>query len=206
MDLDHLVFAVPELDAGARRVEETLGAPTAPGGRHLGLGTRNRLVDLGPHAYLEVISVDPEQPDPQCPRWFGLDHLIEPRLVTWCARSADIPGLVARGREAGIDLGDPVAGSRNRPDGTRLEWTFSDPRSERGDGVVPFFIDWGATRHPAADLAGVCSFRGLRVEHPDPVRVGRWMRALGLDTPVTSGDAPRIVATLDTPKGTVELF
>lgn len=203
--VDHLVFAVPDLEAGARLIEERLGVETSPGGRHDGLGTRNRLVGLGADTYLEVVSIDPGQPTPDRARWFGLDELTEARLVTWCARSPDLRALVERGREAGIDLGEAVEGSRQRPDGSRLEWTFSDPWADRAGGVVPFFIDWGDTRHPAADLPRACTLPGLRVEHPDPSRVGRWMRALGLETPVTHGEAPRVVATLGTPNGVVEL-
>lgn len=203
--VDHLVFVAPDLDTGVRLIEERLGVETSPGGRHEGLGTRNRLVGLGADAYLEVVSIDPGQPAPERARWFGLDEATEPRLATWCARSPDLRALIERGRGAGIDLGGPVAGSRERPDGSRLEWTFSDPWADRAGGVVPFFIDWGGTRHPAADLPRACALREVRVEHPDAADVERWMRALGLRTRVTRGEAPRVVATLDTPTGIVEL-
>lgn len=204
--LDHLVFAVPELRAGAARVEELIGAEAAPGGRHQGLGTHNRLVGLGPGRYLEIIAIDPEQPDPGRPRWFGLDELAEPTLVTWCAKAVDgLEPLIARGREAGIELGDPVKGSRRRPDGSLLSWTFSDPWAPRADGVVPFFIDWGRSLHPSDGLPAVCALHTLRLEHPEPEDVRRWLAALGLDTPVARGHAPRVVASLDTPNGIVEL-
>lgn len=203
--LDHLVFAVPDLDSGTRLVEQRLGVQSAPGGRHVGLGTRNRLVGLGPGRYLEIVAVDPEQPTPSRPRWFGLDDLHEAKLVTWCVKSPDLHALVRGAREAGLDLGEPVAGSRDRPDGTRLSWTFTDPRAPRGDGVVPFFIDWGDSPHPGDELPAACSFLGVRVEHPEPERISTWFRAVGLDTPVSRAHAPRIVASLDTPDGIVEI-
>lgn len=204
--LDHLVFAVPELDAGAARMEELLRVPTAPGGRHQGLGTHNRLVGLGPGRYLEIIAVDPEQPAPSRPRWFGVDDLTEPGLVTWCAKATHGLGpLIARGREAGLDLGEVVEGSRRRPDGSLLSWTFSDPWARRAGGVVPFFIDWGGSPHPSDDLPAVCTLHALRVEHPEPGRVEGWLGAVGLDMPVSEGDAPRVVASVETPNGIVEL-
>lgn len=204
--LDHLVFAVPDLEAGAARMEELLGVPTAPGGRHRGLGTHNRLVGLGSGRYLEIIAVDSEQPAPTRPRWFGLDDLTEPGLVTWCAKTMHgLEPLITRGREAGIDLGEVVEGSRRRPDGSLLSWTFSDPWARRAGGVVPFFIDWGSSPHPSEDLPAVCALHALRVEHPEPRRVEAWLAALGLDTPVSEGDAPRVVASLETPNGIVEL-
>lgn len=204
--LDHLVFAVPGLAAGARRMEELLGVPTVPGGRHEGLGTHNRLVGLGPGRYLEIIAADPEQPTPGRPRWFGLDDLTGPKLVTWCVDPAeDLDALTARGRESGIDLGDRMEGSRRRPDGSLLAWTFTDPWSPRAGGAIPFFIDWGGGPHPADDLPASCAVHSLRVEHPEPGKVEAWLTALGLDTPVSEGDAPRVVASLETPNGIVEL-
>ena len=83
--MDHLVFAAPDLEEGVRHVETLLGVEMSPGGRHAGFGTRNRLIGFGPHNYMEVVSVDPDQPAPDRPRWFGLDTLETPRLVTWCA-------------------------------------------------------------------------------------------------------------------------
>jgi hypothetical protein len=204
--LDHLVFAVPDLESGSRRIEERLGVPTERGGCHPGRGSRNRLVGLGPDSYLEVVSVDPGQAAPSGPRWFGLDALRDARLVTWCVKATELDQLVDRGRLAGIDLGAPTVASRLRDDGTELRWTFTDPSADRAGGVVPFFIDWGRSPHPGAALAPTCSLLDVRLEHPEPETVARWLDALGLDNPVRRGECPRVVATLQTPDGIVELF
>ena len=203
--MDHLVFAALDLEEGVRHVERLTGARMSPGGRHHGFGSHNRLLRLGDDCYMEVVAIDPDQPAPEGPRWFGLDSLEEPRLVTWCAKSSDLAGLVAQGRDAGIDLGEPIAGGRERADGARLSWTFTDPWAERAGGVIPFFIDWGTSPHPAESMPAVCTFAGLRLEHPDPASVRTWLDALGLDTPVTAGHAARVIATLETPDGVVEL-
>jgi len=203
--VDHLVFASPDLERGVRHVEELFGVETEMGGQHLGLGTRNRLIGFGADTYMEVVGIDPEQPEPGRERWFGLDRLSEPRLVTWCAKGDDLEGLVERGHAAGIDLGAVVAGGRRRPDGGELTWRFTDPWAERAGGVIPFFIDWGDTLHPARSLADACRFVELRVEHPEPDRVRAWLSALGLDTQVSPGHAARVIATIETPTGIVEL-
>lgn len=203
--MDHLVFAVPDLEDGVAHIEELFGVTTSPGGRHLGFGTRNRLVGFGSDAYMEVVSVDPDQPPLDGPRWFGLDDLSSPRLVTWCAKAASLDALVARGRAGGIDLGETSVGGRVRPDGSRLSWTVTDPWADRAGGVVPFFIDWGDTEHPGTHLPAQCAFRGLRVEHPDPDMVEGFFTALGLDTRVERGHAPRVIASIETPNGVVEL-
>ena len=74
-DLDHLVYAVPDLAAGVAAITALLGVAPSPGGPHPGLGTRNFLVSLGESCYLEIIGPDPEQPQPSRPRPFGLDRL-----------------------------------------------------------------------------------------------------------------------------------
>jgi hypothetical protein len=220
--MDHLVFAAPELDDGVRHVESLLGASMQPGGKHQGFGTHNRLLGFGGRSYMEVVSPDPDQPPPDGPRWFGLDALESPRLVTWCVSIRDLRApdgsvavherpvpdletLVASGRAAGIDLGVTRRGMRARPDGSTLRWAMTDPWADRAGGVIPFFIDWGDSPHPAESLAAASRFVDLRVEHPEPARVETWLRALGLDTPVVGAQAPAVIATLETPNGTVEL-
>lgn len=203
--MDHLVFASPDLDEGVRYVEELLGVKTAPGGRHDGLGTRNRLIGLGPDCYMEVVAPDPDQPEPSGPRWFGLDDLPRRRLVSWCVKSADLLDTVERGRAAGIDLGELKTGGRVTPDGSRLAWTFSDPWADRAGGVIPFFIDWGDTSHPARSLGQPCTFQSVRLEHPDADMVRRWCTALALDVQVDTGERPAVIARIDSPNGLVEL-
>lgn len=203
--MDHLVFASPDLTAGVAHVERLLGIRTEPGGRHQGLGTHNRLFRVGPDSYAEIVAIDPSQRAPERPRWFGLDELDGLRLATWCAKSRDLEDTVHRGRDAGIDLGDVMAGSRERTEGAPLRWRFTDPWADRAGGVVPFFIDWGDTRHPALDLPEACSLLEVRVEHPRPDAVATWLRELGVEARVSRASHPRLAARLRCPNGIVEL-
>jgi hypothetical protein len=203
--IDHLVYATPDLDAGVERVERLLGVRAIPGGQHPGAGTRNALIGLGDQVYLEIIGPDPDQPKPPRARRFGIDELKSPRLVTWAAKGADLDRLVADSRRQGIDLGRVQAGSRQRPDGVMLAWKLTVSPTLTEDGVVPFLIDWGATAHPASALPKGCTLVGLRAEHPNPERVQTMITALGLELSVTRGSAPALIATIATPRGTVEL-
>ena len=151
--IDHLVYATPDLNAGIDRIELLLGVRATPGGQHPGIGTRNALVALGPSCYLEIIGPDPEQPKPERPRTFGIDDLKAPRLATWVAKGTDLEQLARAAASRGVTLGDVIAGSRRRPDGVVLAWRFTDPRTVVADGIVPYFIDWGTSPHPAADAA-----------------------------------------------------
>src|SRR5215207_9916929 len=53
--LDHVVYAVPDLDDAAVRVREKFGLDSTEGGRHERWGTANRIVPLGDQ-YLELVA------------------------------------------------------------------------------------------------------------------------------------------------------
>ena len=53
--LDHVVYAVPDLDEAAVRFREEFGLDSTEGGRHERWGTANRIVPLGDQ-YLELVA------------------------------------------------------------------------------------------------------------------------------------------------------
>jgi hypothetical protein len=195
--VDHLVYATPDLARTVADLESRLGLSATPGGRHPGRGTRNALFGLGPGSYLEVIGPDPESQ--AVPGWFGIDALTAPRIVTWAANGAALADIVAAASRQGVHLGAVTEGSRRRPDGTLLRWRFTDPGTVIGDGIVPFFIDWGASPHPADTLPHGLTLVDLEAEHPEPREIERMLSALGLALPVRSGLGPALFATLDGP-------
>jgi hypothetical protein len=203
--VDHLVFAAPDLHAGIAAIEKLTGIRAAVGGSHPGMGTRNALISLGPAVYLEIIAPDPEQADYRHPRVFRVDGIASPQLVTWAAKADDIAAIAGLPLADGSAIGAALAGSRKRPDGVTLSWVLTDPYTEIAGGVVPFFIDWGKTPHPAGNAPHGASLVALRAEHPDPERVRRMFAALELDVDVSAGPRPALIAVLDTPNGRVEL-
>jgi Glyoxalase-like domain len=203
--VDHLVYATPDLKRGVEEVEKLLGVRATPGGQHPGRGTRNALIALGPASYLEIIAPDPEQSPPKTSRPFGIDGLKESRLVAWAAKGVDLERLRGEAARKGASLGEVMSGSRRRPDGVLLSWRYTDPQTVLADGLVPFFIDWGQSPHPARTAASGASLIALRAEHPDAQRVQRLLRELGLDLSVQTGAAPALIATIDGPRGRVEL-
>ena len=81
------------LEQGADWCEKTLGVTPAPGGKHAGVGTHNRLLSIAgdgfAQAYLEIIALDPDAPPPQRPTWFGLgDAAMQARLREPAAASS----------------------------------------------------------------------------------------------------------------------
>ncbi|MGW1839431.1 VOC family protein [Streptomyces sp. NPDC002067] len=207
--LDHLVYAAPDLAAAAEEVTELTGLRPVTGGSHPGRGTRNLLLGLagplGSGAYLELIGPDPEQPEPDGPRWFGIDALTGPRLVTWALRATGLAQRVARARAAGYDPGDAAAMGRRTPDGRRLSWELTPPCA--GGTTTPFLLDWGTTPHPAAADLPAAALEAFTVTDPDPAAAAARLAALGgrwPDAAATAGPAA-LTAVVRGPRGAVRL-
>ena len=203
--VDHLVYATADLDRGIAEIEQLLGIRAGVGGRHPLWGTRNALVSLGPTAYLEIIAPDPEQMPRTGPRPFGLDALESSRLVGWAAKGSQLENFREAALRHGVELGPVLSGSRTQPDGVVLRWMLTDPGCIVAEGIAPFFIDWGATPHPALRSSPGAMLLELRGEHPDVDRVRQMLRVLGIGLPVSTGKVPALLASIDCPQGRIEL-
>jgi hypothetical protein len=216
--LDHLVIAAASLDAGTDYLAETLGVAPAGGGKHVAMGTHNRLLGLYGGIYLEVMAIDPEAPALARPRWFGMDseamrHRLAqgPFLAHWVAsvqRPADLSIWQAQYPNQ-IAPVMPMARGDLRwritvpEDGSLPGWQQDEARLA-GDGVIPTLIQWDVPTHPSAllpkqDLA----LRRLTGTHPRPEAVGAALAWLGADglIEVEAGDAPSLRADIETPQG-----
>lgn len=203
--LDHLVYAVPDLDSAVQDLDAALGIRPSPGGRHVGRGTRNALLSLGEGAYLEIIGPDIEGPPPAGPRPFGIDRLEQPLLVTWAAKAPDIDARVAAARAAGYDPGPVRSMSRETPDGVVLSWRLTSGANTVYPSPVPFLIDWGKTPHPsrtATPGAALLEFHGAS---PDPQGIEAALRALEVSLSISPADRPALIATLRGPEGSITL-
>src|SRR5690606_14257761 len=148
--LDHLVFAVADLDEGIAQLEAETGVRAQFGGAHPGQGSHNALLALGPRVYLEILAPDPAQANPRSLPSLGLSETRRSRIVGWALDAPDIDGLVAGSSAKGFQLAGPTAGGRQRPDGYALSWrsaTLADQRLR--DGLAPLFIHSGATTPPS---------------------------------------------------------
>ncbi|MDN3260476.1 VOC family protein [Streptomyces sp. CSDS2] len=200
--LDHLVLATPDLDATVADFARRTGVTPAPGGAHPGLGTRNHLVGLGGRSYLELIGPDPEQPEPAGPRPFGVDRLAAPTVPAWAISPPDLDEAITRARTRGVDPGPPRQMSRRAPDGTVLRWRLTDSDAGAVPDPVPFLIDWGDSRHPAASGLPVTPLLAVSASVPDPAAVRARLAALGTSLDLTEGPTA-LSFTVDTPNGPV---
>ena len=203
--VDHLVYGTPDLEDTVDQLERQAGVRAAPGGQHLEHGTRNALIALGPATYLEILGPDPQQPEPDEPRWLGIDDLDAPRLITWAATASPLAPFVEKATALGIVLGRVQPARRRRPDGIDLNWQLTDPSVMLADGLVPFFIDWGSGPHPADTAPRGVTLTALRAEHPEPDVVASLLRALDLGLEVLPGPRIALTAILECSRGNIEL-
>ncbi len=205
--VDHLLLGVPDLDQGIAWVRERMGVTAAVGGRHPGVGTRNALIALGGRQYLEIIAPDPQQTTYDFP--IDLRVLVAPRLIMWAAATTDITAVAEKARGAGHQVIGPRGGSRARPDGRTLRWKILRVHNDFGGPGVepfPFFIEWEAAgMHPSHDSPPGCSLLAFAIEHPDPEGLRAALNAFDIDATGQRAPDARLIATLQTPRGTVVL-
>ncbi|THV36994.1 VOC family protein [Glycomyces buryatensis] len=202
--IDHLVLATPDLASTVAEVAALTGTEPVPGGAHPGLGTRNHLLGLGEGAYLEIVGPDPEQPEPERPRPFGIDGLTESRIVTWAVRVENLDAACAGSREAGYDPGEAWSMSRRTPAGGELQWRLTLDRERGHRGLIPFLIDWGRAAHPSANLPTV-PLVSLEAIHPDPGSIEVPLKAIGTHLLIKPGNRQALQATLFGETGLVVL-
>jgi hypothetical protein len=205
--IDHIAIAAPDPDAVAAQLEQQLGLAATGGGHHDGLGTFNRIIWLADGSYLELIGVD----DEEAARSWAMGRAAIDVLATgggFAAYALDDRPLepdvnVLRGY--GSEIGDPIEGSRLRPDGEVVHWRTALPPRIGPDGV-PLLIEhamlgaeWGADvlaeraryAHP---IGSPVLLVGLELAADDPAGLGaEYSKQLAVDVR-WMGDA--VVASL----------
>jgi hypothetical protein len=198
--IDHVVYAVRELDAAALGWETEHGLRSVPGGVHPRWGTANRIVPLGAD-YLELITVADPVVAAESVLGRALLSLLEEGggWFSVCVADEDIAGTAAR-------LGLAVEpGSRTRPDGRVVAWRGAGIDAPGRSPDLPFFIAWDVepALHPgAAEVVHPCGASGIAAVEVtgDPAAVRAW---LGHDLPIEVRPGPPAVRAvrLRTPRG-----
>ena len=212
MRLDHLSYAAgPDGLAGtAQRIGGLLGRDFVEGGIHPRFGTRNMVLPLAEHTYLEVVEVLDHPASDKAP--FGQAVRARSELgggwLGWAVAVDDIAPHEARlGRDA-------VNGNRHRPDGIELLWKQLGVKGLQADPQLPFFIEWDIEEgnHPSAGASGQVSLECLEIAG-DPARVSEWLgqsvdqalEDVKVEWVAPHGTPGIIAAKFQTPNGLVRL-
>ncbi|MBX2877031.1 MAG: VOC family protein [Saprospiraceae bacterium] len=204
--IDHIVYAVPDLDQAILDFQEKTGIEPTFGGYHKNKGTKNALVNIGEGAYLELITVDPENTAIVSPRWMGVDLISEAQVTRWSLKSDqlehDSKALQAFAEKMGVIEG----GQRKTATGDLLSWMMIMPLAAPPVEIAPFVTSWGADSiHPTQNLPQVAPLLDIQFFHPDPDSLMDLWSQLGLSYAIHEDAAPKIKILLDCPKGRVEL-
>ena len=195
--LDHVLIAVRDLDAVAVTCGDNLGFSVTPEGVHPGRGSHNRLVVFGPE-YLEFLSVrDPSQ------KLFrpNIVPFLESRegLFVFALGTDDVAGRYLEIRQRGVDIGEPVAGSRQAAEGgTAYSWRQAEIAIGETPGSQTFLIQHDQTvserytepAEPTRHANGVAGIHHLTLAvHDAEQAAARWQEVFGLPA-LHDGDLP----------------
>lgn len=140
MQIANLSFAAgPEgLAVAVARLEEQLGAHFKDGGFHPRFGTRNNILPMTRGQYIEVVEVLEHPAAEKAP--FGQAVRARTEMgggwLAWVVEVREMQELEQRlQREASV-------GSRQFPDGRRLEWEQIGVKGLLADPQLPFFVRW----------------------------------------------------------------
>lgn len=148
--IDHVIYAVSDLEVAAVGFRDKFGLGSVEGGRHPGWGTANRIVPLG-HDYVEVVAVADRQEASASEFGRAVRDAVasRKRLVGWAIATDDLRGVASR-----LNL-EVTRGSRTRPDGSTLRWQLAGVARALSTGALPFFVKWDAPseQRPGAAVA-----------------------------------------------------
>lgn len=212
MRLDHLSFAVgPDGLAGTTvRLSKLLDAKFIDGGVHPRFGTRNMVMPLAGHQYLEVVEVLDHPASDKAP--FGQAVRARSDLgggwLGWVVSVDDIEPVERRiGRHA-------VPGNRHRPDGYNLQWQQIGVRGLQSDPQLPFVVSWDIPpeEHPSQDGDSDIHLTALEIAGAAG-RVDDWLgepalAALGdieVHWVAPNGSPGIVAAQFSTPQGVVRI-
>ena len=202
MRVDHLVWYSPDLAAGERHFA-SMDLPPAYGGEHPGDGTCNSLLSLGEETYVEILARDPKQPASSLDG--ELAGLKGQGLYHWAVGGVDLAAIARKAKSAGYKASQVVSGGRRRPDGRLLDWKLAGLHDHPFGALVPFFIDWTDSDHPALDAPRGGKLRSIELFSPDAPRLNALFKALGLDLSVVERAKAGIAVTLASKRGPLRL-
>jgi hypothetical protein len=193
------------------------------GGTHASGLTHNALVGFGGRCYLEILA--PTGPaasaapagaaasaGPRDDDWSRFARAaVEPRLFTYCMRSAlPLEDLAPLALSLGGHDAVVAGNGRTTPDGARLRWHWLGPKFDAFGYAFPFFIDWLDSPHPAevfATSVPQARIQLLRfaVGHPEAIALKALLTQLGAPIDTYVAPAFEFQVQLGTPSGAVTL-
>ena len=209
--IDHVIWAVPDLDRGVELFREMSGVNPIVGGVHPGRGTRNSLVSAGENMYLEIIAPDPAQMpfdaegNPVQAFASVISTMANPEVDMFAFSATNLETIAERARELGLNVVGPTPGQRETPDGGLVRWSHVDFIGHGFGQFVPFALNWLDSAHPSTTSPTGAVIESITVEHPRADELRRIYEGLGVPAEVVQADEPRIIVRLISETGSFEV-
>jgi len=209
--IDHVIWAVPDLDQGVELFREMSGVTPTTGGVHPGRGTRNSLVSAGENTYLEIIAPDPGQmpldPEETPVQAFAyqISTMKAPEVDMFAFSAPDLEAVAELARDLGLEVVGPSPGQRMTPDGDLIRWSHVDFIGHDFGQFLPFALNWMDSPHPSTTSPKGALIEGITVHHPRATELQNLYEGLGIPAKVVEAEKPRIVVHMRSDLGTFEL-
>jgi Glyoxalase-like domain len=187
LKVDHASVCGSELESLQQAFAE-VGLKADYGGRHANGVTQMALLGLEDGSYLELIA--PQKPGAFAGSDWAKFMAADSGACAWAVTVDDVGGELARLKRSGIEGKGPFPGSRQRPDGTVLQWETARVGSGTPGATLPFLIQDKTPRSlrvqpsasvKASGLAGI-AIVVLGVRHLDQA-IALFRRAYGWPAP-----------------------
>ncbi len=201
VQIDHVILATADLEAGVRALEAITGATPVYGGSHPDRDTHNAIVPLSGGMYIEILA--PKDGLEAIPDFFeGLDQLT---LVGFALSVRDLERAERTARALGLDTNGIEQGSRKTPNGGRLAWRLL-LLNDAEMFMKPFFISWSEdSAHPSKARPPRCALANLKLTTPHKKQLERMFSELGGEVASLTlvEGVLALGVELDTPEGRV---
>ncbi|WP_158234712.1 VOC family protein [Lentibacillus sediminis] len=175
-ELDHIVITAEDPASAAKAFAAKYHVKTMEGGRHEKWGTYNHLANFANDCYIEWIGIFDETTaaNSDNPLIHQVSHALKQHLegpVQFALRTQDMDHMVQHFQNSSIRFTGPIPGSRQKPDGSMLNWKMLFPEAE--SGVLPFLIEWGDGKNMPEDEQLINQRSIASVTYPQNLEVFR---------------------------------
>lgn len=151
--LDHLIITAKDPEKAAKEFGAKHDIKVVEGGKHDNWGTYNYVSYFANDSYIEWIGMFDKElaavsDNPLIIQTYNALSKGEEGFIQFAVRTENMEAYIEHFRQSGVSYKGPFAGSRLRPDGSKLEWRMLFPESDR---TLPFILDWGENRNVPED-------------------------------------------------------
>jgi len=204
--IDHLVYAVPDLEKAMDEFAKKSGVRPTFGGYHRTRGTKNAVINLANGCYLEFLAIDFENENIATPRWMGVDFIESGQITRWALKSDNLAKDSTILQQYNSQMGEISGGERKTTTDKLLKWKMILPLPSPAVELTPFMCDWHSSEvHPTDSMSEEYTLLGLEFTHSQPEIIRTLFVDLQIENIISKGEKTSIKALIDTPNGVIKI-